>query len=63
MKKRSNKSNSTRRRRYIHEGTWVHASLCSLTALRLKKAKGGYGKDGAMVMDYPVVPKAQNRRW
>lgn len=63
MKKRSNKSNSIRRRRYIHEGTCVHASLCSLTALRLKKAKGGDGEDGAMAMDYPVVYKAPNRRW
>jgi hypothetical protein len=63
MKKLSNKSNSTRRRRYIHESTWVHASLCSLTALKLKKAKGGDGEDGAMVMDHPVVSKTPNRRW
>ena len=44
----------------MHEGTWVHASLCSLTALRLEKAKGGDREDGAMAMDYPVVSKGPN---
>ena len=43
----------------MHGVTWVHVSLCSLIAMRLKKAKGGAGGGWLIKMVHAGVKCAQ----